>query len=119
MKGRDSLDFYVDNAQRYKQLRILSNGNTVYSLDIHKGYLAGSGKDDGISFSYAEGRATFTSGFHATGSFKWDRQREVVVLELLDFSLLRHAGGTKEYTKEEFLQALWDKIRSVIERSAH
>ncbi len=90
---------------------------TVYSLDIHKGSMGGSRSDDGISFSYAEGRATFGAGFHASGHFKWDRQKEVVVLELLDMSLLSHMGGTKLYTKEEFLHALWDRIRSVIERS--
>ncbi len=60
----------------------------------------------------------FSSGFHASGNFKWDRQKEVIVLELLDMSLLSHLGGTKEYTKEEFLHALWDKIRAVIERAS-
>ena len=80
--------------------------------------MGGSRNDDGISFSYAEGRATFSSGFNASGNFKWDRQKEVVVLELLDMSLLSHVGGTKEYIKEEFLHALWDKIRLAIERSA-
>ncbi len=118
VEGEDSLDFYADDAQGHRQIRILSNQKMVYSLDIHKGSMGGSRSDDGISFSYAEGRATFGSGFHASGHFKWDRQKEAVVLELLDISLLSHLGGTKEYTKEEFLHALWDKIRSVIERSA-
>ena len=117
IEGEDSLDFYADDAQGHRQIRILSNHKTVYSLDIHKGSMGGSRSDDGISFSYAEGRATFGTGFHASGNFKWDRQKEVVVLELLDMSLLSHVGGTKEYTKEEFLHSLWDKIRSVIERS--
>jgi hypothetical protein len=117
VEGEDTLDFYADDAQGHRQIRILSNQKTVYSLDIHKGSMGGSRRDDGISFSYAEGRAMFSSGFHASGSFKWNRQKEAVVLELLDMSLLSHLGGTKEYTKEEFLQTLWDKIRTVIERS--
>ncbi len=118
VEGEDSLDFYANDAQGHRQIRILSNQKTVYSLDIHKGSMGGSRSDDGISFSNAEGRATFGSGFNASGNFKWDRQKEAVVLELLDMSLLSHLGGTQEYTKEEFLHALWDKIRSVIERSA-
>ncbi len=117
VEGEDSLDFYGDGAQGYRQIRILSNQKTIYSLDIYKGSMGGSRKDDGISFSYAEGKPTFSSGFNASGNFKWDMQKEVVVLELLDMSLLSHLGGTKEYTKEEFLQRLWDKILSVIERS--
>ena len=74
--------------------------------------------NDGISFSYAIGRMISNSGINAWGHFKWGRQKEVVVLELLDMSLLSHLGDTKEYTKEEFLRELWDKIRSVIENSA-
>jgi hypothetical protein len=116
VEGENSLDFYADDTQGNRQIRILSNQKTIYSLDIHKGSMGGSRKDDGISFSYAEGRATSGSEFHASGNFKWDRQKEAVVFELLDISLLSHLGGTKEYTKEEFLHALWDKIRLVIER---
>ncbi len=118
IEGEDSLDFYANDAQGHRQIRILSNQKTIYSLDIHRDSMGGSRSDEGISFSYAEGRATFGSGFNASGNFKWDRQKEVVVLELLDMSLLSHVGGTKEYIKEEFLHALWDKIRLAIERSA-
>jgi TIR domain-containing protein len=118
VEREDALNFYTNDAQGHRQIRILSGQKTVYSLDIFKGSMGGSSGDEGISFSYTEGRVTYSSGFHASGSFKWDRQKEVVVLELLDISLLLHLGGTKEYTKEEFLHALWDKIRSVIERSS-
>ncbi len=118
IEEEDSLDFYANDAHGHRQIRILSNQKTIYSLDVHKGSMGGSRGDDGISFSYAEGKATFGSGFNASGNFKWNRHKEAGVLDLLDMSLLSHPGGTKEYTKEEFLHALWDKIRSVIERSA-
>lgn len=118
IEGDDSLDIYTDDAQGSMQIRILSNQNIVYSLDIHKSSMGGSRKDGGISFSYVEGRSTFTSGFNASGNFKWDREKEVVVLELLDMSLLSHLGGMKEYTKEDFLHALWGKIQLAVERSA-
>jgi hypothetical protein len=119
IERENSLDFYADDSQGYRQIRILSNEKTIYSLDIYKGSIGGSRNDHGIRFSYAEGRATFNSGFNASGNFKWARQKDAVVLELLDMSLLSHLGGVIEYTKEEFLHALWDKIRLVIERSAH
>lgn len=115
--GEDALGFYANDAQGKRQIRILVNQRTVYSLDIFRGSMGGSGTDDGISFSYAEGRVAFSSGFNATGNFKWDSQKELPVLELLDFSLLSHAGGSKHYTKEEFLQELWNKILQAIERS--
>jgi TIR domain len=118
IESEECLDFYADNTQGKRQIRILSNQKTVYSLDIHKDAMGGSRNDEGISFSYAEGRGGIGSGFHASGNFKWDKQKEVVVLELLDMSLLSHGGGMKEYTKEDFLHALWGKIQLAIERSA-
>jgi len=117
IEGEDSLSFYTDDARGYRQIRILSERGTIYSLDIHKGSMGGSRADGGISFSYTEGREPFGNGFHASGTFKWDKQREAAVLVLLDLSLISPLGGTKEYTKEEFLHALWDKIKSIIERS--
>jgi hypothetical protein len=40
-------------------------------------------------------------------------------LNFFDLSLIStfHSGDAKEYAKEKFLQALWNKIRSVIENS--
>jgi hypothetical protein len=84
-------------------------------LNIKKGGF-GSG-DAGLSFSHAMGRMITNSGINAWGQFKWDAVKGLVVLELHDLSLLSpyFSVDTKEYTKEEFLQALWNKIRSVIE----
>ncbi|GHO96307.1 hypothetical protein KSF_063550 [Reticulibacter mediterranei] len=118
VEEEDTLNFYANDVQGHRQIRILSNQMTIYSLDIHRGSMGGSRGDEGISFSYTEGRATFSNGFHASGNFKWNLQKEVVVLELLDISLLSHMSGTKEYTREDFLAALWDKIQLAIERSS-
>ncbi len=118
IEGEASLDFYADDIEGHRQIRILRNQDTIYSLNIKKGGF-GSG-DAGISFSYATGRMIFNSGsFNAWGHFKWDAAKEVVVLELHDISLLSsfNMGDAKEYMKEEFLAALWNKIRSIIERT--
>ncbi len=119
VEGEDSLDFYADDAQGHRQIRILSNQKTVYSLDIHKGSMVESRSDDGVSFSYSIGPISYIHGINAWGHFKWDAARELVVLELQDMSLLSSftSGGVKRYSKEEFFQALWNKIRSVIENS--
>jgi len=117
VEGEVSLDFYADDAQGHRQIRILSNQRTVYSLDIHKGSMGGSRSDDGISFSYSIGPMSYIHGINAWGHFKWDAAKELVVLELHDMSLLFSftSGDAKRYSKEEFLQALWNKIRSEIE----
>ena len=114
--SEDSLDFYTDAAQGHTQIRILFNQKTIYSLNIYKGLMAGGGNDEGISFSYSEGGTISGSGFNAWGKFKWDRKKEAVVLPLLDMGWLSYAGDTKEYTKEDFLLALWNKIRLAVER---
>jgi len=112
------LDFYTDTVEGHTEIRILQDQNTIYSLNIYKGTW-GRGGDDGVSFSYTTGRMISNSGINAWGHFKWDTQKEVVVLNFFDLSLIStfHSGDAKEYTKEEFLQALWNKIRSVIENS--
>ncbi len=112
-----SLDFYAEDVEGHRQIRILRNQVTIYSLNIKKGGF-GSG-DAGISFSDAIGRMISNSGINAWGHYKWDAAKELVVLELHDMSLLSSfiSGDAKEYTKEAFLEALWNKIRSVIENS--
>jgi TIR domain len=112
-----SLDFYAEDIEGHRQIRILHNQKTVYSLNIYKGAIGRS--DDGISFSYVAGRMISNSDRDARGHFKWDAVKELVVLDLHDYNFLSSliSGDAKGYTKEEFLQALWNKIRSVIESS--
>lgn len=114
----EALDFYTTDIQGHRQIRILSKQKAVYSLDIHRGSMGGSRNDEYISFSYAEGRVTSSSGFNAWGDFKWDSKKEAVVLKLIDMGMLSHSVDGKEYTKEEFLLALWNKILLVVERTS-
>jgi TIR domain len=116
IEGEASVGFYAEDVEGHRQIRILRNQDTIYSLNINKGGLGRS--DDGISFSNAVGRMISNSGINAWGHFKWDTGKEAVVLDLMDLGILStYSSDTKGYTKEEFLQALWDKIRSVIESS--
>lgn len=118
IEGEAPLDFYADDVEGHRQIRILRNQDTIYSLNVKKGGF-GSG-DAGIVFSSATGRMIFDRGsFNAWGQFTWDATKESIVLELHDISLLSsfNIGDAKRYTKEEFLAALWHKIRLTIERS--
>jgi hypothetical protein len=113
------LDFYADDVEGHKEIHILHNQNTIYSLNIYKGTM-GRGGDDGISFSYAESRMIISNGVNAWGRFSWNAEKEAIVLDLMGSGMLSasFSADTKAYTREEFLQALWKKIQSVIERSA-
>ncbi len=117
IEGEASLGFYAEDVEGHRQIRILRNQDTIYSLNINKGALGRS--DDGISFSNAVGRMISSGGINAWGHFKWDAAKELVILELHDMSLLSSfiSGDAQGYTKEAFLEALWNKIRSVIENS--
>jgi TIR domain len=118
IEGEASIDFYAEDVEGHRQIRILHNQDTIYSLNIYKGALS-RGSDDGISFSNAEGRMISSGGTNAWGHFKWDTEKEAVVLDLMGLGFLStYSSDAKGYTKEEFLHAVWDKIRSVIERSA-
>jgi hypothetical protein len=97
-------------------IRILYNNETVYSLDMTMG--GGIGGDDSIGFYGIEGKLlSISSGsYNAWGNVKWSNDKDDIVIELIDMSLLKtFYNDKKEYTKTELLEALWDKICDVIE----
>ena len=96
-------------------IRILLNGETKYSLDMGIG---GIGGDDSIGFYGVEGKMLSSSSgfFNAWANIKWSQDKEDVVIIFNDISLLNTFNtGEKEYTKKEFLDALWNKICDVLE----
>ena len=96
-------------------IRILLDGKTKYSLDMEIG---GIGGDDSISFYGVEGEMLSSSSgsFNAWANIKWSQEKDDVVMKFNDISLLNSFNtGEKEYSKEEFLNALWNKICDVLE----
>jgi len=95
-------------------IRILLSGETKYSLDMGIG---GIGGDDSIGFYGVEGEMLSSSGsFNAWANIKWSQEKDDVAIIFNDISLLNSFNtGEKEYTKKEFLEALWDKICDVLE----
>src|SRR5258706_6675903 len=86
IEGEASLDFYAEDVEGHKQIRILRNQDTIYSLNISKG--AFGRNDDVISFSYAVGRMISHSVIHSWSHFKLHAAKELVVLQLHDLSFL-------------------------------
>ena len=95
-------------------IRILLNGETKYSLDMGIG---GIGGDNSIGFYGVEGEMLSSSGsFNAWANIEWSQEKDDVVMKFNDISLLNSFNtGEKEYTKIEFLKALWNKICDVLE----
>lgn len=117
VEATNSLEFYIDNNNAYRYLHILHNNRTIYTLQIHKGTFP-SRTDDGICFAYAtHGNSTSSNAMNAWGKFEWNTDKEEVALQLHDMSLLSPytTADEKAYTKEEFLQALWQAIKRYIE----
>jgi hypothetical protein len=96
-------------------IRILLSGETKYSLDMGIG---GIGGDDSIGFYGVEGKMLSSSGsFNAWAIIKWSQEKDDIVIIFNDISLLNTFNThEKEYTKKEFLEALWNKICDVLER---
>lgn len=96
-------------------IRILLNDETKYSLDMGIG---GIGGDDSIGFYGVKGKMLSPSSgsFNAWANIKWSQEKDDVVIIFNDFSLLNTFDTReKEYTKKEFLDALWNKICDVLE----
>ena len=80
--------------------------------------IGGIGGDDSIGFYGVEGEMlSFSSGsFNDWSNIEWSQEKYDVIMKFNDFSLLNTFNtGEKEYTKEEFLEALWNKICDVLE----
>ncbi len=96
-------------------IRILLDGETKYSLDMGIG---GIGGDNSIGFYGVEGEMLSSSSgsFNAWANIEWNQKKDDAVMKFNDISLLNSFNtGEKEYTKKEFLEALWNKICDVLE----
>ena len=95
-----------------KCLRIVMNGQTVYSLDVWIGGMS----DSNISFFGRRGENLFSSGsMNAWGRMIWNREVEDEGLQFNDLSLLGHISGEKTFTLTEFVDAVWDVVCNAIE----
>ena len=94
-------------------LRVVYNGETKYSLDL---WIGGMLDDSSLNFYGVIGEPTFSSNsVNAWGKLIWSKQKEEIVIELHDLSLLGDLGSELKYTREEFLDALWNKICDTLE----
>lgn len=98
-----------------KCFRVVSQGETKYSLDV---WMGGSFGDASISFYGVRGTLRLSANaMNAWGTIVWNKELETVALELHDLSLLRHLGDTRQYKYTEFLDSFWDKICDALEES--
>jgi len=94
-------------------LRIITSGKVKYSLDLWMGGITG---DSGISFYGIEGEPSFSQGStNAWGELIWKKDREEIVLSFHDLSLIEMISGEKVYSKDDFIDALWNKICDTLE----
>ncbi|MCR6483999.1 toll/interleukin-1 receptor domain-containing protein [Amycolatopsis sp. OK19-0408] len=95
-------------------VRIERQGQTVYGLDIEKGGPYGDSSLNFVIGTHRVGAGGSSSNGHATPFF--DREAQVPKLRMFNLSVFQEVGGPdREYTKEEFFAALWDRIVEQIE----
>lgn len=112
--SKEGISLSVFNREGRTCLRIVSAGECKYSLDMWMGGISG---DSSISFYGIEGKMSgISSGSsNAWAEVIWSKEKDAVAIRLQDLSLLDMLGESRDYTKEEFLDALWGKICDVLE----
>lgn len=102
----------------HKCLRMVSDGKTVYSLDLWLGGIAG---DSSIGFYGRRGSIadTSTNTSNAWAKIVFDEELNSTVIEFNDMSLLNHVaiGKSQRYTYTDFINSLWDQVCDVLENS--
>jgi len=105
-----------DEIESTNILRVRFREEVIYSLNLYKwAHMRG---DDGISFYGVEGQARLPgNASNAFGTFGWNKTKNCVALKLFDMSLFDILPGTeREFSKDEFIDTLWDKICNIIEK---
>lgn len=118
MSAEDGVSASLFDREGRKCLRVVLDGETIYSLDVWMGGMSG---DNTVNFH--GGRGEFRSSPGATnawGNVAWDKERESVVLDFYDLSLLQlmGAGNEQRFAFPKFTDALWEVIREALE-TAH
>ncbi len=98
----------VERADSTVQIRIERRGRTVYGLDIRRG---GMLQDDVLNFVVGGGRTPSSNSSNGWAKPVFDLDDGVAKLEMHDLSVFSSfSNSTTRYTKEEFFEALWNRI---------
>lgn len=113
--AEDDISATVFEREGRRCARFVVDGQTVYTLDV---WMGGPGSDSSVQFYGVRGEArAYQGSMNAWGNFVWDKEAGRPLLAFNDMSLLRHFGGEKRLTPEEFTEALWEKVCDTIEEA--
>ena len=116
MESLQNAGYVVDHDQRDGNIhfRVLAGDEVVYFLNIRPG---GLGNDKGLSFFHGWGNRSISDGSTtATATPVPDEYTGEAKLNVFNFSLLGHGSMEKTYTKQEFLDALWNEIVKTVDQ---
>lgn len=109
------LEASIFDREGKKCIRVVNEGITKYSLDMKLGGMAG---DSSLDFYGIEGEMDSFSrnASNASGIIKYSKEKGCNVINLQDMSFLEmYSAEEKEYTYEEFLDKIWERICNVLE----
>ena len=116
MKSLEEAGYIVDRDAREGKIRfrVIAGDQTVYFLHMWQG---GLGNDKGLGFFHGWGNRSVSEGSTtATATPVPDEYTGEAKLDVLNMSLLGHGSIQKTYTKEEFVDALWDEIVRAVDQ---
>jgi len=97
------------------KIRIMYADQYIYSLNILKNAY---GEDNGLTFYGITGEIrgfVSDSTSNASGKFEYSNEKGTVVLNILNFSLFNNIGEKSLYTREEFVNEIWNLIIKKLE----
>lgn len=110
----DGVSATVFDRQGKKCLRVVLDGETVYSLDV---WMGGFG-DSTINFYGGRGQLqSYSNSTNAWANFHWSRDRGQPVLNVQDLSLLGHMPEERPFSIDDFIDAVWNKVCETLERA--
>jgi hypothetical protein len=102
----DELQITEMNREGKTCLRVVSQGETIYSLDV---WMGGVSADDKLSFYGVKGKPSMP-GNSKNAMGKIIQESGECMLDLHDLSLLEPVGSDLTLSYDEFIKRIWDKI---------
>lgn len=111
----EGMEFY-SSIEDGQHIRILVNDQAAYSLNIATNLM---GSEKGLSFYGTTGDISIgnRNSSNAFGEFVWSKEKNEVVIDLMNLSLFPTIGEKKQYAKNEFVDKLWEELVGYLDKN--
>lgn len=113
VQNDSDMDLYTDLDTEVLKIRVIYRSKLAFSINIYKN---GFASENGLSFYADVGEIRTNNGaVNAWGIFDWSKEKQELVLNMTDVMFFYYSNDKKSLTKQELLEAIWNKIKKAIE----